>query len=60
MLLDERMSNLEEQYEELKKMVKQEYNPELHSKSSTTRTLESWRYGDHPGDTVHRPLQEWF
>ena len=45
MLLDERMSNLEEQYDELKKMVKQRFNPKLHSKSSTTRALESWRYG---------------
>ena len=44
-LLDERMTNLEDQYEELKKMVKQNSTQNYSSKSSTTRALESWRYG---------------
>ena len=44
-LLDERMTNLEDQYEELKKMVKQNSTQNYNSKSSTTRALESWRYG---------------
>ena len=45
LLLDERMSNLEEQYGELKKMVKQISTQSYIANPSTTRTLESWRYG---------------
>ena len=41
-LLDEIMTNLEKQYSELKKIVKQGSIQKLHSESSTTGALESW------------------